>query len=92
MTKLRDTRRLVLVWTALVAATVLSWILGTSHGASTDAVQLGTTLALGVAFIKVRYVGLEFMELRAAHPALRWVFEGWIIAAGSALIVLYLTG
>ncbi|OPE49235.1 cytochrome C oxidase subunit IV family protein [Mycolicibacterium diernhoferi] len=45
-------------WLFLVAATVVSWAVGAEHGTgSTVAV-----LVLGIAAIKVRLVGLDFME------------------------------
>jgi hypothetical protein len=85
-------RRLHVVWLALVAATGVSWLLGAGHGAGADSARAGTAIALGVAFVKVRYVGLEFMELRHAPPSLRWIFEGWVAVVGVTLITLYLTG
>ena len=88
----RTDPRLLLVASALSLATVASWLLGTSHGASADIAQTGTAAALAVGFVKVRYIGLEFMEIRTAHPALRWIFEGWVAVVGVALIILYLTG
>jgi hypothetical protein len=47
---------------------------------------------IAVAFVKVRLVGLYFMELRAAPLALRVVFEGWVVATGGVLVGLYLSG
>lgn len=47
---------------------------------------------LVVALVKVRLVGLYFMELRSAPVALRGLFEGWIVVTGSVLIGLYLSG
>ena len=77
--------RTVTVWGALVAATCVSWTLGASHGARTAAAA-----TLVIAFVKVRYVGLEFMELRDAHPVLRRLFEAWVVLVGTAVLVLYL--
>ena len=44
---------------------------------------------LVIAFIKVRFVGLEFMELRQAPLPLRLIFELWLILACATLLILY---
>lgn len=82
------TRRLVGVWAALVVATLLSWLAGDHHGL--DSVRLGVALALAIAFVKVRYVALDFMELRTAPPPLRWAIELWVLVVGIGLVGLYL--
>jgi len=82
--------RVVLVWLLLVAATVVSLALGSSHGVEGDAVEAATVAVLAVAFVKVRYVGLEFMELRHAAPPLRIAFEAWIALVGAAVVGTYL--
>jgi caa(3)-type oxidase subunit IV len=71
------------VWLALVVVTVVSWAVGAEHG-------IGSTVAvivLALALIKVRFVGLDFMELRTAPQMLRGVFEAycvilWVVLAG----------
>lgn len=70
------------VWLLLTVATVLSWALGTHHGL--------TIAILVIAFVKVRFVGLYFMELRGAPPALRTVFELYCAAVFLTLSVMYL--
>ena len=70
------------IWALLVAATLGSWTLGGGHGVA----------LIAVAFVKVRLVGLYFMELRAAPVALRVAFEGWVVAAAGILVGLYLSG
>jgi cytochrome c oxidase subunit IV len=75
------------VWAALVAATLVSSVLGTSaHGG----VQVATAGALAIAFLKVRYVGLDFMEVRGAAAPLRAAFEGWVLVVGAVVVGLYL--
>src|SRR5437764_13995502 len=59
--------RTTVIWLLLVFATAGSWVLGSENR--------GTALML-VAFIKVRLVGLHFMELRSAPLALRTLFRG----------------
>jgi hypothetical protein len=78
--------RVTVVWLALVVATGLSWEsvhLGAAH------VRLLTSAVLVVAFVKVRYIGLEFMDLRHAPLALRFIFEAWVTVVCAALLVVY---
>jgi hypothetical protein len=82
--------RATIVWAALVAATCVSFALGSSHGSAGGAVEAATAGVLAIAFLKVRYVGLEFMEIRAAAPALRVAFEGWVLLVGGVVVALYL--
>lgn len=92
MTELLRTRATV-VWGVLVLATLVSVWLGTDHGFSgSDGKMLGASIALVVAFVKIRYIGLDFMELRAAPLVLRLAFEVWCVAAGAVVLVLFLTG
>jgi hypothetical protein len=78
--------RSTVVWIGLVAATIVSWAVGSEHGT-------GSTVAvvvLGVALFKVRYVGLDFMELRQAPVLLRGVFECYCVALWCVLAGMYL--
>ena len=61
--------RLTVVWLVLVAATLLSWYFGAGHGIGSS--PTATALVLVIAFAKVRLIGLDFMELRAAPIWLR---------------------
>ena len=78
-------RRITAVWVLLVLATLFSWEsahVGNDH-------RLSSSIVLVIAFIKVRFVGLEFMELRHAPLPLRLIFELWVILACAALLILY---
>ncbi|MBH0776714.1 cytochrome C oxidase subunit IV family protein [Nocardia sp. NEAU-351] len=75
------------VWTVLVAATCVSWVLGATHRAG----AVSAIALLAVAFVKVRLIGLHFMEIRGAPMALRVVFEIYVVAVPTALSVLVLT-
>ncbi|HWF54201.1 MAG TPA: cytochrome C oxidase subunit IV family protein [Solirubrobacteraceae bacterium] len=79
--------RVSLVWLGLIIATLISWRIGTDHGVHA---HLATTIVLLVAFVKVRFVGLYFMELRDAPLPLRGIFEGYCLVVCTTLIVLYL--
>src|SRR5206468_923517 len=61
------------VWSVLVIATTISWALGSDQGFGKDGHALASVVILVVALFKVRLVGLYFMELRDAPPALRAV-------------------
>lgn len=75
------------IWLLLVAATGVSWTLGTDHGLGATAASL---VIIAVAVVKVRWIGLYFMELRDAPPVLRGLFEGYVAVVGTALLVIYL--
>ena len=78
--------RSTVVWLALVAVTIVSWAVGADH-------EVGSGIAvvvLALAVIKVRFVGLDFMELRTAPPQLRSVFEAYCIILWMVLAGMYL--
>jgi hypothetical protein len=81
--------RLVLVWAALVVATLVSYLAGHDHSAIGE---VGVVVALLIAFLKVRFVGIDFMELKGAPPALRAAFEAWCVLVAGMVVVLYLIG
>jgi hypothetical protein len=66
----------------------VSYALGADHG--TGAMMVVVVLA--IAAIKVRLVGLDFMELRCAPIPLRVVFEAYCIGLWAVLSGLYLFG
>jgi Prokaryotic Cytochrome C oxidase subunit IV len=74
--------RTTAVWLLLTVATVLSWALGTHRGLA--------IAILVIAFVKIRFVGLYFMELRGAPPALRAVSETYCLAVLLTLSAMYL--
>ena len=89
-------RRLLLhrataVWLLLVGATGLSWEFGHGFGFGSD-YRLATLAVIVIAFIKLRVVYLEFMELRHAPAALRWCFEAWSVVVCASLLLLYWSG
>lgn len=76
------------VWLALVLATVLTAVLGLEQATN------GTTLVgialLAIGFVKLRLVGIHFMELGSAPAVLRMLFEGYVVGVFTVLVVLYL--
>lgn len=81
--------RVTLVWIVLIAATALSWMLGTDHGISSDDQSVASVVILLVAFVKIRFIGLWFMELREAPWILRGLFEAYCLIVGTMTIVLF---
>lgn len=75
-------------WAVLIAATVVSWTLGTQHGF--NSYTLASVVILLIAFIKVRLVGLYFMELRDAPTVLRGLFEAYCIIVCSVVVGVFL--
>lgn len=76
------------VWFTLIAATLLSFWLGTDHGLSSA--EARTIVIMIVAFVKIRFIGLYFMELRTAPIPLRALFEGYCLVVCVVLIGFYL--
>lgn len=77
------------VWMLLVAATVLTAVLGLEqHGGST---AVGLVL-LAIAFVKIRLVALHFMEVREAPLPLRLLVEGYAGVTFLVLATIYVTG
>jgi hypothetical protein len=83
--------RATVIWLVLVLATLVSWFLGTDHGFGSDH-RPESVLIMVVAFVKVRLVGLHFMELRNAPAPLRLLFEIYVVVVLALIIGLYLAG
>lgn len=73
-------------WLILVAATLASFALGADHGTG----SLVAVAVLAIAAIKVRLLGLDFMELRHAPIPLRAAFEVYCVALWALLSGLYI--
>ena len=82
--------RTTAVWLLLIAATLLTWSLGTDHGLGLSQLLPTAVVILLIAIVKVRFIGLYFMELREAPPALRAVFEIYCAAVFLTLSAMYL--
>ena len=79
------TRSSTVVWAALVLFTIVSFALGGEH--FIDDRNLAAGVVIGIGAIKIRLVGLHFMELRHAPSALRAAFEAYCV-----LLFALLTG
>ena len=83
-------QRTTYVWALLVAATCLSWWIGSGASSPTAKnTQLLSTVLIVIAFIKVRFVIRYFMEVREALFALRLLTDLWCLIAGFAILALY---
>ena len=80
--------RITLVWLGLVLATLFSWETRGDLAHASDARNLGT-LVLVIAFVKARYIILEFMELRRAPLVMRLFAEVWAVLVCAAVIAFY---
>lgn len=74
----------------LVVLTIASWLIGTSQDDASQLTRMSGVTMLVLAFFKVRLVIREFMEVRHAPVALRWVCDGWLILAVVATVSSYL--
>jgi len=72
----------------LITATGVSWTLGIQHG--THDHKLASVIILLIAFIKVRLVGMYFMELREAPNVLRGLFEAYCLIVCTLLVTVFL--
>ena len=77
-------------WLILVAATLASSLVGADHGTGSRV----AVVVLAIAAVKVRLVGLDFMELRRAPGPLRVGFELYCVAlwAGLSGLFVFLPG
>jgi hypothetical protein len=73
------------VWLALVAVTIVSCAVGADHKVGSGV----AVVVLGLALIKVRFVGLDFMELRNAPLLLRGIFEAYCVILWMGLAGMY---
>jgi heme/copper-type cytochrome/quinol oxidase subunit 4 len=76
------------VWVLLIVATAVSWALGVQHGLHDH--QLSSVIILLIAFIKVRLVGMYFMELREAPNVLRGLFEAYCAIVCTLLLGVFI--
>ena len=82
--------RKVIVWLLLMIATLVSWKLGTDHGLYVDERRIAAFGVMGIAFIKVHFVGADFMEVREAPLLLRLWFAAWVVITLSVVIGIYM--
>jgi len=84
-------QKITLIWLGLVLATGLSWQFGHGFGFG-DNVHYATTAVIAISFVKVRYIMLDFMEVRTAPLGLRVALETWVVIVCAVLVFLYWSG
>jgi hypothetical protein len=83
--------RTTVVWVCLMGATCLTWLLGTGRlSVNHESLQVLVALALLIAFLKIYFIGGEFMELRGAPTQLRVAFTVWVLGVAATATGLYL--
>jgi hypothetical protein len=80
--------RLTITLALLAAASLISYVVG--HGGGRERGVDGA-LVIGIACLKIRYVALDFMELRAAPLPLRGAAELLPAVLAVVLILLFLS-
>ena len=79
-------RRTLVVWILMVGFTCATWVIGTGHMLTATAV---TATVLAIAFVKVRFIGTDFMELRSAPRGLALAYDAYLVTVYAALLATY---
>ncbi len=75
------------VWAVMVLATFASWFLG-----HTEEGSVGNVCVIAVAAIKMRLIGLYFMEIKGAPTILRGVFDAYVTLLSLTIALFYVLG
>jgi cytochrome c oxidase subunit IV len=74
------------IWAGLMAATAVTWWLGES-GVSRSAGMTAVAIMFGLAFLKGRWIVLDFMELRHAPPLWKRLMLGWLAGVITVIVL-----
>jgi flagellar motor component MotA len=80
------TRRVTLVWVLLLALTFGSFLVGIEQSAGFA--STGAIIIIGIAMLKVRMIGIHFMDVRVAPRVLRTLFESYVLAVFVTLVMI----
>lgn len=83
-------RKLVILWALLVAITLASWETSVLGGPAGQSWAIAGVMAL--AFIKVRIVIRDFMEVAHAPAWLRLGLDAWVFVVGVGLTAWLILG
>ena len=83
--------RLSIAWLVLVILTCLSWESGKGL-LFVNNINFGSVLIMMIAFLKVRIIFREFMEVNHAHVVLRIITDIWIVVTCATIIGIFLLG
>jgi cytochrome c oxidase subunit IV len=81
-------RRVTIVFACLIAATCITWWLGSETTLTGGILGVAATLTILISFAKVYFIGRDFMDLRAAPRVLRLAFGSWVSAVAVAAVAL----
>jgi hypothetical protein len=76
-----------IVWAALMLATCASTWQLSKNSVTPEAATVAIML---IAVVKVRFVIWQFIEVRRAPLALRFVCDGWLLAVTTLIVTAYL--
>lgn len=86
-------KRLLIVWLALSAITVLqAWLTSVDVQGVIQPNAAITFSVIGMALIKVRFIMREFMEVRHAPALLCYLTDAWLALTTLALLGTYFVG
>jgi hypothetical protein len=74
------------IWLLLLAITALTAWLGSAQTGRDDRAVGAAIVAL--AFVKIRFVILDFMEVRNAPLTMRLACEGWVLVVGATIVLI----
>lgn len=76
------------IWLLLMLCSGLLWWLGFDHGA-VQAIPYGVAALIAIAFLKIRFVVMDFMQVNKAPRLLHLILDGWIFGVGATLILIH---
>ncbi|WP_342806344.1 cytochrome C oxidase subunit IV family protein [Alteromonas sp. M12] len=82
--------RYTFIWFILMAATIFTFVMGHDF-ATIDSKYAGISIFV-ITFVKVRYVILDFMEIREAPIVLRLLNESWLAITCILMIWMFYKG
>ena len=89
----RFEKRLLFVWLALSAITLMQLVLGSLRERDSPTPNAAvTSCAIVIALIKVRVIIREFMEVRHAPVLLCRLTDLWVVLTGVSLLGAYFVG
>ena len=86
-------KRLLAVWLALSAITMVSVWIGSRDGQDVlEPNAVATSSAVVIALVKARFIFQEFMEVRHAPVLLGRLTDLWLVVTGVSLLGCYFLG
>ena len=87
---LKSLNRLDLTWVLLSGISILSWRIAVEPaGGATQANAAITATVIAFALVKTRFIMREFMAVRVAPRAIKWLTDLWLVGTFALLMTLY---